>query len=462
MVRTWAPPHAMIPMSFRPLAFAIGFIVADASSAAAPAALLLLTGDQHSAYERTAQLVAQVDRLRSENPGLPMAMLIDGDTFEYGNIVARRSGGAVDFAMLAALAGRLPTILNLGNHEAEFFPMDDTVARLAATGVTVIGNIRNHATGQPFAPSFTRLRLGDHKAVVVGFTTDHLATYPAAVRPTLDLANPVAWAKEYLPPLLGSAPLRIVLSHSGVQADRAILPYVPDGTLFAGAHDHLCFVHHQGRTAYVHSGSWNDHLTLAWLSFEDDRPVWTLEQRPLSSDGPADPALAALILETRAAHLAPADTRVIGRTTRAYAPAEAARFVAESVRAATGADVAVIANTTFGAGLPAGPVTQTDFDACVRFENDLMIGEVDGIRLRAILAGANQGPDTPFELRRGEFLVAAVTPGDIDPARRYRIATSDWISKNAKRYLGDESISFTPVPGLRFKATTAAALQPTP
>ena len=109
-------------------------------------AIAVVIGDMHSAYERTAQFVARVDRVRMENPGVPLVVLIDGDTFELGNVVARRSEGAVEFAMFGALAKLAPTVLNLGNHEPEFFDMADTVARVQATGVTVIGGMKPFAS----------------------------------------------------------------------------------------------------------------------------------------------------------------------------------------------------------------------------------------------------------------------------------------------------------------------------
>src|SRR6187402_355638 len=93
-----------------------------------PEAIVIVTGDMHSAYDRTAQFVARVDRVKVANPGVPVAVIIDGDTFELGNAVAKRSGGAIEFAMLAALAQRGPTIVNLGNHEPEFYEMAEAVA----------------------------------------------------------------------------------------------------------------------------------------------------------------------------------------------------------------------------------------------------------------------------------------------------------------------------------------------
>ncbi|MBI2813854.1 MAG: 5'-nucleotidase C-terminal domain-containing protein [Opitutae bacterium] len=451
--------------------------------ASRPEALLIIAGDQHSAYERTAQVVATVDRLKAGHPGLPMAVLLNGDTLEYGNIVARRSAGAVDFAMFAALARRAPTVVNLGNHEPEFHDVAETVARLRATGALVVSNLNNRATGRPFAPATVKIKLGSAEAAVVGVATDDLATYRVAIRPTLDLADPVVWARKNFPTLFemervapnalnddrppgkrlgGKAlhPRPVVLSHAGIKADRGIMPLVPAGTLFAGAHDHQRFVHPFARGTYVHSGSWNEYLTLAWLHRDAaGAPRWVLEQVFIPTDGPADPELAALIRETRQKHLTPDDLAVVGRSGAALGPAAAARFVAGALRTAAGVDAAFIGNTTFGAGLPAGDVTREAFNACVRFDGTIWTAEVDGVRLRQLLAAANLGPATPFAQRRGEFSFAA-GPDTIEPGKTYRIATTDWGAKNTARYFGEPAIIWREQPALKLKAAVLPALAP--
>jgi 5'-nucleotidase/UDP-sugar diphosphatase len=452
--------QAASPMRSKAFALLLSAVTA-AAQPAPPEALVILAGDQHSAYERTAQVVATVDRLKVEHPGLPLAILLNGDTLEYGNIVARRSAGAVDFAMFTALARRAPTIVNIGNHEPEFYDPTETIARLQATGVTVVCNITNRATGRPFAPANTKLRLGREEFVVVGVTTDNLATYRVAVRPALDLADPVVWAQKNFPALLGGDAPAIVLSHAGIKADRGIMPLVPAGTLFAGAHDHQRFVHPFERGVYVHSGSWNEYLTLAWLHRDEaGRPRWVVEQIPVSAAGPADAALTAFIKETRAKHLTPEDTVVVAHTIAALGPAEAARLVVGAMREAAGVDAAFVGNTTFGAGLPAGDVTREEFDACVRFDGTIFTAEVDGARLQQLLAAANLGPDTPFELRRGEFSHAA-GPAGIDPAKTYRLATTDWGAKNTARYFGEPAITWHEQAGLRLKAAVLAKLNGT-
>lgn len=424
----------------------------------APEAIVVVAGDMHSAYERTAAFVARIDRLRTENPGVPLAVLIDGDTFELGNAVARRSEGEIEFAMLAALALRGPVLLNLGNHEPEFFGLAETVARLRAAGVVVLGgNVRDPATGQPYASASARLKLGAREAVVVGVTTDRLATFRAAVRPTLDLTEPVTWAKQNFPALLAGAELPIVMTHTGLKVDRDLLPLVPDGTLFAGAHDHLRFVHRTGRTVYFHSGSWTEFISVARLRRDAAGLRWDVEAVRLAAGDPEDPTLAALVRKTMSQHLTAEETTVVGKLREPLGPTEAARFAVEAARVAARADAAMIGATTFGAGLPAGEISRFALDASVRFDGPLFVAEVDGAWLRTLLERSNQGPDTPFAARAGENLVA-VGPANVDPTRRYRFVTTDWVAKNAKNYFGASAPVLVEVPGVTLKAAVIQAL----
>jgi 5'-nucleotidase/UDP-sugar diphosphatase len=445
--------------------FAALLLLLAVSALARPGAeaLVILAGDQHSAYERTAQVVAAVDRLKAENPALPLAVLLNGDTLEYGNVVARRSAGAVDFAMFAALARRAPTIVNLGNHEPEFHDLAETVRRIEATGARVVTNITDRNTGRLAAPASVKLKLGPAEAIVAGVSTDNLSTYRVALRPSLDLTDPVVWAERNFPGFWlhrekNTSPA-IVLSHAGIKADRGMFRFVPPGALFAGAHDHQRFIHSFDGKTYVHSGSWNEYLTLAWL-FRDTAgvPRWEVEQVRVETAGPADPELAALIRETRAKHLTVEETAVVAKLPAALGPGEAARLAARRLREAAGVDAAFIGNTTFGAGLPEGEVTREQFDACVRFDGSIFTAEVDGARLRQLLAAANLTPDTPFEQRRGEFSFAE-GPADIDPAKTYRIATTDWGARNSARYYGEPAIVWTErQPVLRLKAAVLSGL----
>lgn len=425
----------------------------------------MVLGDLHSAYDRVAQLVQRVDLLREENPGVPLAVLLDGDTFEYGNVVARRTAGAVDFAMFAALAQRAPTIINLGNHEPEFYDVAETVKRLEAVGLGVVSNLRDRATGRLYAPPSLPLSLGAHEAIVAGITTDALNTYRVAIRPQLDLYDPAVWAREKFPGIFATVKpggsLAIVLSHAGLRADRAILPLVPEGTLYAGAHDHLRFVHREpgSRTVYFHSGSWMDFVSIARLEKTPTGLAWNVTQQPLRAEDPGNPGLRAFVHRILGQHLTPEETAIVARTPQALGPAEAARFAVEAARRAAKGDVALIGGTTFGAGLPAGDVSRFAFDTCVRFDGPLFAADVEGAHLQRILAKCNQTPDTPIADRAGENLIAVNAQGlKIVPGRTYRFVTTDWVAKNAAKYLGDNPPALAEVAGVKLKAAVLAAL----
>lgn len=92
----------------------------------------------------------------------------------------------------------------------------------------------------------------------------------------------------------------------------------------------------------------------------------------------------------------------------------------------------------------------------MRFDGAIFTAEVDGARLRQLLAAANLGPDTPFEQRRGEFSFAD-GPAEIDPAKTYRIATTDWGAKNTARYFGEPAIAWREQPVLKLKAAVLSA-----
>jgi 5'-nucleotidase/UDP-sugar diphosphatase len=443
----------------------LALLLAGASACAAtvagprPEALLLILGDQHSAYDKVAPFLARVDQLKAENPGVPLAVLINGDSFEYGNVVARRSEAAIDLALFAALARRAPTILNLGNHEPDFHDPAVAIAKIQAVGVTVIsGNARDRRTGQPLAAASTRLPLGPHTATVVGVVIDQLSMFRLAVRPDLDLADPVVWAKAHLPTLLRGAALPIVLSHAGLRADREMLPLVPPGALFAGAHDHARFTHRfDNDVSYFHSGSWMEFYSLAQLRRGPAGQLrWEVAQFPLDADAAADPELAALVRRVRAEHLTPADTAVVGRLPRALPVAEAARFAAAALAKAAAVDTAFIGNTTFGAGLPAGDVSQLEFDACVRFDGPIFTATVSGARLRELVAAANVGPQTPLADRKGEFSFAAGELENLAAEKIYRIATTDWGAKNTARYFGEPAIAWQEHPSLKLKPAVRA------
>lgn len=427
---------------------------ATLAQSVAPAARLIILSDLHSAYERSAQLLAAVAAEIAANPA-PAAILINGDVFELGNVVATRSAGAVDWLLLQKLSRLAPTILNIGNHEPDLInDLAEVIALARKAGVTVVSNITDTRTGALYTQPGFQLDLGSIPVALVGIATPAINTYPKASREQLNIPAPVEWATANLEANLPAASLHVVLSHAGVVADRGILPLLADGSLLIGGHDHLILEHAEGKTRYVHTGSWSSLFTVADIAA--DRSL-SLRQVNVALDAAADAELAALIASTFAEHLTEEELAIVGISPKAQTLGESARFAAASLAAATGADVGFIGHTTFGTGLPSGEVTKFVFDSVVRFDGKLVTTEVDRATLDQILAITNQDGDIPLAARTGDFLYAS--PLELADKPTYKLVTNDWSATNQKSYFGREDLAFTEVaPPLPVKGTVLAAL----
>ncbi len=413
---------------------------------------VLAVSDMHSAYERTAQLLAAFETEVRANP-VPHVIAIDGDIFEHGNVVAARSGGVIDWAVLAALPAIAPTVFNLGNHDNDLTPdLADVVARLKGLGIQVVSTIGDTRTGSGYADPSATLPFGRRSLRVVGLATNALTTYPKASREQLSIPAAADWASANLAGALAGADLVMVMSHAGVTADRDILPLLPDGSLMVGGHNHLLFQHRQGRSAYVHTGSWTAAYTAA--EFLSDGSV-TARSRAVARDAPASPALADLIAATLAANLTDEERTILGNSPRALSLGDTGRRVAAGLAQATGADAGFIGHTTLGTGVPAGPVSRCDFDSVVRFDGKLMVATVSRAELERVMARANQDRAMPLADRSGDFLYAAVVSPKAD---RVRIVTTDWCATNQGEYFGVTDLRFEAIAEATVKRAAAAAL----
>jgi len=265
----------------------------------------------------------------------------------------------------------------------------------------------------------------------------------------------VAFARDALADATGGADLPVLATHAGVAADKRLLPDLPAGTLAVGAHDHLDLRHQGEGVTYLHGGAWGAQVAVATLTRGADGVQVDVAMRPVAPSG-GDADLAALVAAMKDAHLAEEDRAVIAERATALDLPASILLAAEAVRAATGADIAFLGHTTFGAPLAAGPLTRYDFDAFIRFDGDIRVAEVPGDTLAAILSRANQHRAASLDARTGDFVHAAEI--GLDPAATYRVATNGWTAMNQQAYLGTSDLDFVTVEGAMLKAIVAEAL----
>jgi 2',3'-cyclic-nucleotide 2'-phosphodiesterase (5'-nucleotidase family) len=333
--------------------------------------------------------------------------------------------------------------------------MAATVARITGAGAQPLGNLIDRRTGRFFAPVSDQIGLGGLSLGLLALGTDNPFVYRQPARDTLVLPDPVGFARDAFAEVTGGTDLAVLVSHAGVSADKAIFAALETPMLALGAHDHLDFTHRAGGLSYAHGASWGSKLGVIGLTKGAQGVALDMTWREIAPGG-GDPALADTIAAVKAAHLTAEDTAVIAERPVALDLPASILVAVEAVRAATGADLALLGHTTFGAPLAAGPLTQFDFDAFLRFDGTLAVAEVPGDRLAAILGRANQHLATGLDARTGDYVHAAAL--DIVPGRTYRLATNGWTAQNQKSYLGTEDLAFTEVPDLRLKPVVRDAL----
>ncbi|WEK04254.1 MAG: metallophosphoesterase [Candidatus Devosia phytovorans] len=404
----------------------------------------LVLSDLHSAYERLPQLLSAVASQVGNGANL---IVINGDVFELGNVVAMRSGGSVDWAFLERLVSLAPVVINIGNHEPDFDnDLANFVAQAEELGIFVVSTIVDSRTGEAYAPAEVMVSVGDSQVQVVGIATDAINTYPKPTREMMTIPAPAAWAAENLPEMLAHDDIKIVLSHAGVVADRDILPLLPVGTLLVGGHDHLRLGHEDAGVAYVHTGSWSSVMTIVDLVAGAAPKV---VQAEIARDAEGDAELAELVAAAMAEHLTDDERASVGSMASAMTLGESGRYVAGKIAEAAGADIGFIGHTSFGAGFPAGEISLYDYNSVLRFEGKIVTAEVDAAVLEEILGRVNQDGDLPLEARTGDFLYVA--PEGLAQKETYILAGNDWSFINQKNYFGREDLVFTEIEGLMLK-----------
>lgn len=428
--------------------------VVGAANATAKLRLLAIS-DLHSSYTRIAPLLAAFRREVRDNPA-PHLIVVNGDSFEHGNTVSVRSEGAVDWAFMAELPKIAPTVFNIGNHDNDLTPeLHTVIARMKALGLTVVSNIIDSRTGQPYTEDSAVLSIGGETLRIAALGTPSINTYPVESREWLTIPAPVEWAQANLPRLLAGDGLKLVLSHVGVVDERQYLSLLPQGAIMIGGHNHLLFTHQDGASAFAHPGRWGETYVVAEYGADG---VASARIQQVAATDEADAALKALLDATLAAHLTDAERAILGHNPRALTLGETGRKISQGFAEATGADWGFIGLTTLGTGLKGGAVDQFHFDEVVRFEGRLMVAEIDAARMPALLKYCNQ--DEPMSIwdMTGDFPFAAPRR-DLEAGQaRLKLVTTDWCARNQSKYFGTTDLEWADVPSDGVKAVARKAL----
>lgn len=419
--------------------------------------------DMHSGYDAYPILLDNIDLYTSEHQNSLILFAINGDFFEAGSVVAQQSMGKLDMAFLAALAERGQVIFNIGNHDFDVINMNDFIEQASKIGVRVIGTFSSSQLLTPL-PTYTDIVLGQQHLRFIGIDTDHTRTFPASMRDSLTIPPPQKWLAGHYAHLAENADYTVVLSHAGLQTDKAILAFLSAQShpplYVLGAHDHLNLQTHINGIPYLHTTFKGQRLVITSLLLSPTQHEVDVDNNITDFSQTGNSAFASEIAATRAQVLAEKDLAIVGVVPTDMSLVEAVDWTLATMRQATGADVALFNHSSFGSGLQQGPLAEYRFNQFMRFENKLMTTTVDGETLLKLLSRANQHQITELEQLSGDFVYANMLSPE--PNKRYKIVTTDWVTMadNQEAYLG-MTLDFTPVANLTIKALLKQALSTT-
>ncbi|MGU3536292.1 bifunctional metallophosphatase/5'-nucleotidase [Methylobacterium sp. A54F] len=448
----------------------LGLGAADAQGAApepAPATFtLLLVNDVYlmgpvEGRGGFARLNAVVKAERAR--GVPMLYAHAGDTLSPSLMSGLDKGAHI----LELLRLAPPDVFVPGNHEFDFGPGIFLQRMREAPFAVLAANLRDGA-GAPLPPVRDRMivSLGGIRVGIAGIA---LASTPQKSQSgDLRFAPELATLAEQAALLRAEgADLVVALAHTDRPTDWAILASRHADILLSG-HDHDLFVHYDGQRLGVESSvdahfvTAIDVIAAVTGAGPDRRVAWRPRLRIHdTADVVPDPETAAVVarLEGELSReldvalgttLTPLDSRVV--TVRAR-ESSFGDLVADAVRAATGAEIALVN----GGGIrgnrlyPAGTVlTRRDVLTELPFGNTTVLVSITGAQVRSLLeVGYAEFGRTSGRFAQVSGLVVTLDPtapvgarirsvqvgGEpLDPARRYTVAASNFLYEGGNGY----------------------------
>jgi len=409
-----------------------------------------------------AELGTLVERERAAAQG-PVIFTLGGDLISP-SLASSVTRGAHMIELFNALGLDLAV---LGNHEFDFGPQV-AAERIAQSRFPWLGTNVLGTDGHPFGGAVSSV-LREIAGLRIGFlgvlTPD---TAELARTEGITFTPPAAALRAGIAALQRQgADLVIALTHLDLEDDRRIAREIPGISLVLGGHDHDVYSILEGGALIVKAGQ--DAQWLAVIEMEIERPangrpaqVRSLGWRFVPNVGTApSPAIAPIVARIEAdldamlgAPLAPLAAPLDSRTS-VVRTREAAigNLIADALRAHFAADAALIN----GGGLrgnrqyPAGHAfTRRDLLTEMPFGNTVMLLEMTGAELLNVIEhGLSEvehaagrypqisgmaftfDPSAPAGQRVQEMTVGGLP---LDPARRYRLATTDYLFNGGDGY----------------------------
>lgn len=399
---------------------------------------------------RAARLVFD---LRAERPG-QVLLLSAGDMIHGTNVANMFQGRPVIECMNLMYFDAM----TLGNHEFNFG--QQVLSDLSGRSLfPFLG--ANVGNAKAFAKPYVVKEVNGLKVAVIGLSAQEtpIVTHPKNVE-GLTFDDPIAAAKKAVSQV-GNVDLIVALTHIGADLDVKLAQEVPQIDVIVGGHSHTQLDQPKkvGDTIIVQDGEYGKFLGRLdvkvaggkVVSYEGKLvpvaneliPVTGIDAVISAANSSLNSVLGTVIGETKVA-LDGERANVRTRETNL------GNFIADVMRNAVGADVAIANGGGIRASLPAGPMKVGDVFTIVPFDNTVVLLEATGAQiLKALENGLGKYPEQlgafcqisgmtvlfdPAKPAGSRVVEVKVAGAPLDPAKLYKVATNDFMAAGGDGY----------------------------
>jgi 2',3'-cyclic-nucleotide 2'-phosphodiesterase (5'-nucleotidase family) len=416
--------------------------------------------------------------------GKPVLLLDAGDFFQ-GTLEGDGSRGAVVVDWMNELRYDAVTV---GNHEFDFGPSVMTDLARRADFPFLGANIRSEVTnqvpawlgsqkGDPLDGSAVIRQVGALKVAIIGLTTSHMKRVTAAGRTDGLSFAPEIEALERVLERVGDADLRVVLTHCGLDTDRALAErFQTQIDLIVGGHSHtrLEAGERVGRVLIVQA--WKQSRCFGKVELRvtpgprpGERPRVEAEASLVGTSSGIEAVLAPHLEK-----IGPEANRVVAelgerlsvRPTPDRHSSALGDLVVDALLSEGEAELAFHNRYGTRSSLPAGKVLYRHLYETLPFDNRLVTLTLSGAQIQAVVSACLDEESAPLEISgatvefnphnpKGQRLLSIrvlefkpkIRPGQrepsrvvgsspLDPQRTYRVATHDFLANGGDGHVG--------------------------
>ena len=285
--------------------------------------------------------------------------------------------------------------------------------------------------------SFEPYRVIESHGYRIGVFAIAGSDFPALVKEPLTFSDPVIAARKVVEQLRSREHVDavVMIGHQHLEADFALARAVPGIDVLFGSHSHLRrdLMRIEGTNTWIVS-PWQylAYISRVELRFRGHQLVGVRGGLvPVDEQMPVDRAIQSRVrsMETslqRDPVYAPL-FQLVGTLPEPISIDDLGARTVETMKESVHADVALSTASSFRQPLAAGPLTVEALRAALPYDNEIVVAEMSGEQLERLLeyGRSRQGSDS---------FAISIAPSTIDPARKYRVATTDYLAKVAEGY----------------------------